>query len=178
VWWRFPPGRRLRRNVKQNSRSGRDVLPVGLRDEVQISRVPGAEAPDASFGLLAAQALEAGLLDGFWANALGSETDALIERRPEQVTAAVRGIIRAQQILRTDPTRATTVGQRRFPADAAALIATLVARDLPFYDPVISEHRVNMTNQFAQALGWRDAPLPYEQVVATRFCHLWHESLA
>ena len=182
-----------------------------LRDEVQISRVPGAEAPDASFGMLAAQALEAGLMDGFWANALGSETavrrgvgdiivdvrrgdgppaakdftfsallttDALIERQPEQVTAAVRGIIRAQQILRTDPTQATTVGQRRFPADAAALIATVVARDLPFYDPVISEHGVNMTNQFAQALGWLAAPLPYEQVVATQFCHLWHESLA
>jgi hypothetical protein len=41
---------------------------------VQISRVPGAEAPDASFGLLAAQALEAGLLDGFWGNAVSQRT--------------------------------------------------------------------------------------------------------
>lgn len=181
-----------------------------LRDEIQISRVPGAEAPDVSFGMLAAQALEAGQIDGFWANALGSETavrrgvgnvivdvrrgdgppaakdftfsallttDALIARYPEQVAAAVRGIVRAQQVLRTDPAQATIVGQRRFPPDAAELIATLVTRDLPFYDPVIAEHSVDMTNQFAQALGWLDAPIPYQQVVATQFCHLWYESL-
>ncbi|MCZ6875788.1 MAG: ABC transporter substrate-binding protein [bacterium] len=178
-----------------------------LQDQIQISQVPGADAPDVSFGILAAQALEAGQLDGFWANALGSETavrrgvgaiivdvrrgdgppsaknftfsallttDTLIERHPEQVAAAVRGIIRAQQVLRTDPTQATIVGQRRFPPDAAALIATLVERDLPFYDPVISEYSVNMTNRFAQALGFLDTLVPYEQVVATQFRHLWH----
>lgn len=181
------------------------------RDAVKISRVPGAEAPDVSFGMLAARALEAGQLDGFWANALGSETavrrgvgdiivdvrrgdgpptakdftfsallttDALIARHPEQIAAAVRGIIRAQQVLRTDPAQAMTVGQRRFPPDAAALIATLVARDLPFYDPVISERSVAMTNQFAMALGWLEAPVAYQQVVATQFCHLWSESFA
>jgi len=189
----------------------RQLLAAGgidpVRDAVQISRVPGAEAPDVSFGMLAARALEAGQLDGFWANALGSETavrrgvgniivdvrrgdgppaakdftfsallttDAVIARHPEQVAAAVRGIVRAQRVLLADPTQATIVGQRRFPPDAAALIATLVARDLPFYDPVISAYSVDMTNRFAQALGWLDAPLPYQQVVATQFCHLWY----
>ncbi|MGH7312432.1 MAG: ABC transporter substrate-binding protein, partial [Candidatus Rokuibacteriota bacterium] len=44
------------------------------RDGVRIARVPGAEYPGASFGVLAAEALSAGSLDGFWANALGSET--------------------------------------------------------------------------------------------------------
>ena len=44
------------------------------RDGIVIGPVPGADAPDASFGVLAADALERGLVDGFWANALGSET--------------------------------------------------------------------------------------------------------
>ena len=44
------------------------------RDGVTIAPVPGALDPGASFGVLAADALERGLVDGFWANALGSET--------------------------------------------------------------------------------------------------------
>ncbi len=44
------------------------------RDEVQIGPVPGANQPGVSFGVTAAKALEAGQIDGFWANAMGSET--------------------------------------------------------------------------------------------------------
>src|SRR5712691_934608 len=44
------------------------------RDRVRVVRVPGAERPGASFGVLAAEALESRQIDGFWANALGSET--------------------------------------------------------------------------------------------------------
>ncbi len=44
------------------------------RDGVRIGPVPGAYAPGASFGVLAAQALEPRQLDGFWANALSSKT--------------------------------------------------------------------------------------------------------
>src|SRR5881409_1087288 len=44
------------------------------RDGVTIGPVPGGTAPGASFGVLAAEALERGAVDGFWANALGSET--------------------------------------------------------------------------------------------------------
>jgi len=50
---------------------------VGLdpaRDGIAIAPMPGALAPGASFGVLAADALERGVVDGFWANALGSET--------------------------------------------------------------------------------------------------------
>ncbi len=166
------------------------------RDGVQISHVPGAEGPDASFGVLAAQALEARQIDGFWANALGSETavrrgdgpaeaqhvtcsalittDALIARAPEQVAAAVRAIVQAQQALRVDPSRATEVGRRRFPPDAAALIAALVERDLPFYDPAISAETVLVMDRFARASGLLTASGPYDQVVATQFRPLWH----
>ncbi len=44
------------------------------RDNITIAPVPGALEPGASFGVVAAEALERRLVDGFWANALGSET--------------------------------------------------------------------------------------------------------
>ena len=184
----------------------RDVGVDPTRDGVTIAPVPGALDPGASFGVLAADALERGLVDGFWANALGSETavrrgvgkviadarrgdgppgagqytfaalattDALIAREPERVAAAVRAIVRAQGILRKDPARATEVGRRRFPPPAAAIIAAVVERDLPFYDPAISDPAVAAMNGFARSLGLLPAPVAYEDVVATRFRNLW-----
>ena len=65
------------------------------------------------------------------------------------------------------------MGKRRFPPDAAELIATLVERDLPFYDPAISEEAVVGLNRFAQSVGLLTGPVPYEQVVAVRFRDLW-----
>ncbi len=41
--------------------------------DVQIGPVPGAIGDKASFGVMAAQALEEGKLDGFWANGMGYE---------------------------------------------------------------------------------------------------------
>jgi ABC-type nitrate/sulfonate/bicarbonate transport system substrate-binding protein len=182
--------------------SGIDVA----RDRVHIVRVPGTEQPGASFGVLAAAALESGEIDGFWANALGSETavrrgvgtivvdvrrghgppaarhytfaafvttEALIERAPEQVAGVVRAIVKAQRALRADPGRATEVGRQRFPAGAAEMIAGLVERDLPFYDPVVHEEAVRATNDFARALGLLSEPAAYEQVVDVRFRPLW-----
>jgi len=52
----------------------REVGVDPARDGVRIAPVPGALDPGASFGVLAADALERGFVDGFWANALGSET--------------------------------------------------------------------------------------------------------
>lgn len=178
------------------------------RDGVRIGPVPGAEAPGVSFGVLAAKALEEKQLDGFWANALGSETavrrgvgkivvdvrrgdgppeakdftcaalvttEALIARDPDGVAAAVRAIVKVQRALRADPARAAEVGRRRFPPNAAEMIASLVERDLPFYDPTISEDAVDTMNRFARSLGLLTDPVPYDQVVATRFRPLWRE---
>ncbi|MGH7825066.1 MAG: ABC transporter substrate-binding protein [Candidatus Binatia bacterium] len=174
--------------------------------DVEIVELPGAKARDVSFGVFAARALEAGQIDGFWANAMGSETavrrgvgkilvdvrrgddpanarhftfaglattETLIERDAERIAAAVRAIVKAQKAIRAEPSLAAEVGRRRFPPDAAELIATVVERDLPFYDPVIYEDAVAGLNRFAQAIGHLDAPLPYEQVVAVRFRDLW-----
>jgi NitT/TauT family transport system substrate-binding protein len=174
--------------------------------DLQIIELPGAKARDVSFGVFAARALEAGQVDGFWANAMGAETavsrgvgkvlidvrrgddpadarhftfagmattEDMIERRPDALAAAVRAIVKTQQRLRAEPELATAVGQRRFPADAADLIARVVKRDLPFYDPAISEVAVAGLNRFAQAVGLLSEHVPYEQVVAARFRDLW-----
>ena len=176
------------------------------RDGVTIAPVPGGTDPGASFGVTAAEALERGTVDGFWANALGSETavrrgigkivvdvrrgdgppgagqytlaalsatEALIARQPDRVAAVVRAIVRAQDILRNDPGRATDIGRRRFPPAAAEIIAAVVERDLPFYDPAIGEPAVSVMNGFARSLRLLTAPVSYEDTVATRFRDLW-----
>ncbi|MBI2182376.1 MAG: ABC transporter substrate-binding protein [Deltaproteobacteria bacterium] len=175
--------------------------------DLRIVELPGAKARDVSFGVFAARALEAGEIDGFWANAMGAETavsrgagkilidvrrgddpaevrrftfagmastDSFIEREPENIAAAVRAIVKAQGALRADPKLAAEVGRRKFPADAAALIARIVERDAPFYDPVISEEAVAGLNRFAQSVGHLSGTVPYERVVAVGFRSLWH----
>jgi len=58
------------------------------RDGISIGQVPGALDPGASFGVVAAEALERRLVDGFWANALGSET--AVRRGVGKIVADVR----------------------------------------------------------------------------------------
>jgi ABC-type nitrate/sulfonate/bicarbonate transport system substrate-binding protein len=174
--------------------------------DVEIVELPGAKSRDVSFGVFAARGLEAGQVDGFWANAMGAETavsrgvgkvlidvrrgddpgevryftfagmastDAFIEREPKAVAAAVRAIVKAQQALRADPNLAREVGNRKFPPDAAGLIANVVTRDVEFYNPAISEAAVEKMNRFAQSVGHLSGPVAYDRVVAVRFRDLW-----
>jgi len=171
----------------------------GITD-VQIGPVPGfAAGQTASFGLLAAKALEEGKIDGFWANGMGAEvavrsgigtlvldarrdgseeargytfpalvtTQRLIDENPAAAAAAVRAVMNAQNALKEDPERATAVGRKLFPPTEAALIAELIRRDLPFYDPLISKKSVDSMNRFAQDLGLLSQPVHYRQVVWT-----------
>ena len=175
-------------------------------DDVAIGPVAAASGPGVSFGVQAALALEEGIIDGFWANAMGSEvairsgvgtvvldvrrgvgpvgaqnytfpalvtTEDMVQRDPDSTAAAVRAIVKTQQALRNDVSRATVVGERLFPAEEAAMIAGLVNRDLPYYDPLITEEAVAGVNRFAQDIGLLSADVPYEAVVATRFADLW-----
>jgi ABC-type nitrate/sulfonate/bicarbonate transport system substrate-binding protein len=174
--------------------------------DVEIIELPGAKSRDVSFGVFAARALEAGQIDGFWANAMGGETatssgagkilidvrrgddpgevrhftfagmattDVFIEREPEAVAAAVRAIVQAQKALRADPTLARQVGLRKFPKDAAELIANVIARDTQFYDPVITDEMILKMNRFAQSVGHLSGPVAYEDVAAVRYRELW-----
>jgi len=52
------------------------LMEAGLdleRDQIKIAPVPGAVGKSVNFGLNAAKALEEGLIDGFWANGMGTE---------------------------------------------------------------------------------------------------------
>jgi NitT/TauT family transport system substrate-binding protein len=174
--------------------------------DLQIVELPGAKSRDVSFGVFAARALEAGQVDGFWANAMGAETavsrgtgkilidvrrgddpdevryftfagmaitDKFIEREPHAVAAAVRAIVKAQKALRADPSLAREVGKRKFPQDAAELISNVVARDVEFYDPAITEDMVAKMNRFAQSVGHLSGSVAYDQVVAARCRDSW-----
>ncbi len=174
--------------------------------DVEIVELPGAKSRDVSFGVFAARALQAGQIDGFWANAMGGETatssgagkilvdvrrgddpaevryctfagmattDDFIAREPEAMAAAVRAIVKAQNALRADPSLAREVGLRKFPKDAAELIANVVARDVEFYEPAISEERIAKMNRFAESVGQLTAAVRYEDVVAMKYRELW-----
>jgi ABC-type nitrate/sulfonate/bicarbonate transport system substrate-binding protein len=174
--------------------------------DLEIVELPGAKARDVSFGVFAARALEAGQVDGFWANAMGAETavsrgagkilidvrrgddpadvrhftfagmavtDAFIERSPDTIGAAVRAIVKAQKALRENPKLAEEVGARKFPPDAARLIARVVERDAAFYDPYIHKEAIEGINRFARSVGHLSGPVPYEQVAAVRYRELW-----
>jgi len=165
--------------------------------EVKIGPVPGVIEKNASFGVMAAQALEEGKIDGFWANGMGAEvavrngigtlvldarregteeakgytfpalaaSERMILEQPEAARAAVRAVTAAQQLLRQHPGRAAEVGNKVFPPTEAGLIAELIRRDLPFYDPSISPKTVESMNRFARELGLLSKQVKYEDVV-------------
>jgi len=165
--------------------------------DVQIGPVPGAIEKTASFGLMAAKALEEGKLDGFWANGMGAEvavrngigtlvldarregseeakgytfpafvtSERLIREKPEAARAAVRAVTAAQSILKHNPERATEVGRKLFPPTEAGLIAELIRRDAPFYEPAITAQQVESMNRFARDIGLLSKPVKFEEVV-------------
>jgi ABC-type nitrate/sulfonate/bicarbonate transport system substrate-binding protein len=163
--------------------------------DVKIGPVPGfTVGQTASFGLLAAKALEEGKIDGFWANGMGAEValrnstgtlvldarrdgseeirgytfPALVARAdqdPKAAAAAIRAVHAAQQALKEDPNRATAIGRKLFPPAEAAMIAELIRRDAPFYDPSVSEKTLNAMNQFARDIGLLSRPVHYGEVL-------------
>src|SRR4030095_7367798 len=102
-------------------------------------------------------------------------TESRIAKEPDSARAAIRAVMKAHRALKEDVSRATEVGKKRFPPSEAELIAELIRRDLPYYDPTITEETVTHMNRFAQDIGLLSAPVPYDQVVATQFTYLWKE---
>lgn len=99
--------------------------------------------------------------------------DALIEREPEVAAAAVRAVVRAQEMLRADTTLATKVASKLFPDRETALIERLIQRDLPYYDASISPEFVAGMNRFSREIGILGGDPAYEDVVATQFAPFW-----
>jgi NitT/TauT family transport system substrate-binding protein len=100
-------------------------------------------------------------------------TESLVERSPDIVAAALRALVATQCALKQDVALATEVGRKRFPPREAGLIAEIIRRDLPFYDPMISEASIRRVNAFARDVGVLRGDVEYEQIVATRFSALW-----
>lgn len=97
----------------------------------------------------------------------------LAAESPEVVSAAVRAIVRAQQALREDPSLAEKVADGLFPPMETGLIADLVERDLPFYDPAISDTAVAGLQDFARRAALPGAGGSFARAVATEFAPVW-----
>ena len=102
-------------------------------------------------------------------------TDQLIKRSPDAAAAAVRALVNTHAALKTDPARATEVGRKLFPPSEAELIAELIRRDLPYYDPSISRTFVAGMNQFSRDVGILSGDVAYEDIVATQLAPLWKQ---
>ncbi len=178
-----------------------------VRDNVKIMPVPLEFLGEPkNFGVGAARALQAGAIDGFWANGMGAEvavrngvgtvvidarrgdgppkaihytmpalitSDAVIVRNPDAAAGAVRALVKTQKALKADVSLATKVGRNLFPPAEADLIADLIERDLPFYDPAISLAFVDGMTEFQRHMGLLDREVTYEDVVATQFSRYW-----
>jgi NitT/TauT family transport system substrate-binding protein len=160
----------------------------------QIGPVPGVVGEKASFGLMAAQALQDGKIDAFWANGMGAEIavrngvgtvvldvrrggsdewkgytfPALVARADidaDTARMAIRAVAAAHDALQKDPGRATGIGRKHFPPAEADLIAELIRRDLPYYDTAISQKAFASMNRFAQDLGLLSKQVSFEDVV-------------
>jgi ABC-type nitrate/sulfonate/bicarbonate transport system substrate-binding protein len=104
-------------------------------------------------------------------------TSKRIQEEPDSARAAIRALMKAHKALKENVQRATEVGKKRFPPAEAELIAELVRRDLPYYDPTISREKVARMNRFAKDIGLLGDDVTYDQVVATEFSPLWKETL-
>jgi NitT/TauT family transport system substrate-binding protein len=138
----------------------------GMGAEVAIKRGSGTLVLDARRG-----DGPKGLF-GYTFGVLATRAD-VVEKTPDKAAAAVRALVKTQKALKADPKRATKVGEKWFPAFEASLIATLVERDLPYYDPAISRAAFDSMCAFAQTVGLTKGVGKYQDVVATQFTNLW-----
>ncbi len=176
------------------------------RENIEIMMPEAASTPGVNFGVAAAQALQNGTIDGFFANGIGAEvavlkgigsvvldvrrgdgpkecfhytmpsiatTDRLIFEAPDVAAGVIRAVIKTQLALKHDIGLATTVGRKLFPSHEAELIARVVERDLPYYEPSISGAFVMAMNQYSRDIGLLKGYPSYEKIVATQFRDLW-----
>jgi NitT/TauT family transport system substrate-binding protein len=100
-------------------------------------------------------------------------TDGLIKNEPTKVAAAVRAIAATQRALRANKNLAADVGRKLFPAREAALIADVVERDLPYYDPSITPYVVDQLNRFCRMQGLLQSNAGFDAVVERSIEPFW-----
>jgi len=145
------------------------------RDGVKIGPVPGAFlGPNKNFGVAAAKALEAGLIDGFWANGMGAEvavtggwgTMVLDARRgdgpPKAKYYTMAAIMTSDKMIKDHPdkvaaaVRAIVKTQKALKADVS--LATKVGKKL------FPEHEATLIEELIR----RDLPF-YDATVSPEF---------
>ena len=85
----------------------------------------------------------------------------------------MRAIVKTQESLKKDVSRATEVGEKLFSPEEAVMIADVIERDLPFYDASVSPESVTGMNAFSRDVGLLQGDVPYEQVAATQLKDSW-----
>lgn len=101
-------------------------------------------------------------------------TKQLVQRDSELACAALDALANAQRLLTEDPSSATRAAAKVFPRFEAGLIARLIERDSPYYDPVITHRDFDAVNSFARGLGLLGAEVdPYDEVVVSQFNSEW-----
>jgi len=100
-------------------------------------------------------------------------TEALLRDNPKLAGAAVRAILKTHAALKADSDLATKVGRKHFPASEAELIAELIRRDLPYYDPTISPEFVAGMNAFSRDIGILKGDPSYDEVVSKEARAFW-----
>lgn len=100
-------------------------------------------------------------------------SDAAITRDPELIASGMRAVMAAQRALKAEPGLAAQIGAKVFPKAEAALIADVVARDLPFYTPDITDASVAGMVRFTQAVGMLKGAPTRDDMVASAFSPLW-----
>lgn len=102
-------------------------------------------------------------------------TEKFLAEEPEVAAAVVRAIIATQEALKADTSLAVEAARRLFPAMETGLIARIIERDLPYYDPAISPEFVTGMNQFCREVGILEGDPAYQDVVATSTSKYWQE---
>ena len=138
----------------------------GMGAEVAVKRGLGTLVLDARRGDGPAS------LRGYTFGVLATRAD-LVEKTPDKAAAAVGHWSRRRRRSRPIRSARPKVGEKWFPEFEASLIATLVERDLPFYDPAISKGTFDSMCKFVQTVGLTKGVGKYEDVVATQFSNLW-----
>ena len=114
---------------------------VGLDPEkdVQIGRVPGAVGTKASFGIMAAEALAEGRLDGFWANGMGCEV-AVKSGVGKLILDARRGDGTPGSVDYTFPALVATQARvEKHPEEAASVTRAIVAAQIALkHEPTLA----------------------------------------
>ena len=96
-------------------------------------------------------------------------TSRLLQRDSNLTQSVALAVADSQKILAEDPSAATAAAGKVFPQREASLIARLIERDSPFYEPTIAPSDFEAVNAFARDLGVLGGPAcPYDDVVVSQ----------